>query len=85
MTLLGTLLRNHRSRDAHSAWNRLNLQGPQTLTVTSRHVEDGRPIPLEHVGADRRKKRLPAPRLEYPTTADDLSHRRCRGSGRPHT
>jgi phosphatidylethanolamine-binding protein (PEBP) family uncharacterized protein len=50
VTLLGTLLKNRRSRDSHSAWNRPNLQGPELLTVTSRHFEEGGSIALEHVG-----------------------------------
>src|ERR1035441_5495453 len=35
ITLLGTLLKNRRGRDIHSAWNRPNLQGPELLIVTS--------------------------------------------------
>jgi hypothetical protein len=35
MTLLGTLLKNRRGRDIHSAWNRPNPQGPELLIVTS--------------------------------------------------
>jgi phosphatidylethanolamine-binding protein (PEBP) family uncharacterized protein len=50
MTLLGTLLRNRRSGDAHSAWNLPNLQGPEVLSVTSRDFAEGEPIPLGHVG-----------------------------------
>jgi phosphatidylethanolamine-binding protein (PEBP) family uncharacterized protein len=50
MTLLGTLLKNRRSGDTHSAWNLPNLQGPELLTVTSEHFEEGESIPLEHVG-----------------------------------
>jgi phosphatidylethanolamine-binding protein (PEBP) family uncharacterized protein len=50
MTLLGALLKNRRARDAHAAWNRPNLQGPELLVVTSRHFEDGGSIPQEHVG-----------------------------------
>jgi phosphatidylethanolamine-binding protein (PEBP) family uncharacterized protein len=50
VTLLGTLLKNRRSRDSHSAWNRPNLQGPELLTVTSRDFEEGGSIALEHVG-----------------------------------
>jgi phosphatidylethanolamine-binding protein (PEBP) family uncharacterized protein len=50
MTLLGTLLKNRRAGDTHLAWNRPNLQGPETLSVTSRHFEEGGPIPQEHVG-----------------------------------
>ena len=48
MTLLGTLLKNRRARDAHSAWNLPNLQGPELLIVTSRSFEEGGLIPLEH-------------------------------------
>jgi phosphatidylethanolamine-binding protein (PEBP) family uncharacterized protein len=50
MTLLGSLLKNRRSRDAHSAWNFPNLQGPETLSVTSHDFRDGEPIPLDHAG-----------------------------------
>jgi phosphatidylethanolamine-binding protein (PEBP) family uncharacterized protein len=50
MTLLGSLLKNRRFRDAHSAWNFPNLQGPETLSVTSRDFRDGEPMPLDHVG-----------------------------------
>jgi phosphatidylethanolamine-binding protein (PEBP) family uncharacterized protein len=50
MSLLGTLLRNRRSGDTHSAWNLPNLQGPESLSVTSRHFEEGDPIPTEHAG-----------------------------------
>jgi len=50
MTLLGTLLKNRRARDSHSAWNRPNLQGPELLIVTSEHFGEGEEIPLEHAG-----------------------------------
>lgn len=50
MSLLGTLLKNRRSEDTHSAWNLPNLQGPETLSVTSRDFEEGKPIPPEHAG-----------------------------------
>jgi len=50
MTLLGTLLKNRRGRDIHSAWNRPNLQGPELLIVTSERFGEGEEIPLEHVG-----------------------------------
>jgi hypothetical protein len=50
MTLLGTLLKNRRSGDTHSPWNLPNLQGPERLTVTSRHFEEGELIPPEHAG-----------------------------------
>jgi hypothetical protein len=50
MTLIGTLLKNHKARDAHSAWSFANLQGPELLTVTSQHFEEGGSIPLEHAG-----------------------------------
>jgi phosphatidylethanolamine-binding protein (PEBP) family uncharacterized protein len=50
MTLLGTLLKNRRSGDTHSAWNLPKLQGPELLTVTSLQFEEGGSIPLEQVG-----------------------------------
>jgi phosphatidylethanolamine-binding protein (PEBP) family uncharacterized protein len=50
MTLLGTLLKNHRARDIHSAWNFPNLQGPELLIVTSEDFEEGKSIPPEHAG-----------------------------------
>jgi hypothetical protein len=50
MTLLGTLLKNLRGRDIHSAWNRPNLRGPELLIVTSERFGEGEEIPLEHVG-----------------------------------
>jgi hypothetical protein len=50
MTLLGSLLKNRRNREADSAWNRPNLQGPETLVVTSAAFEDGGLIPREHIG-----------------------------------
>jgi phosphatidylethanolamine-binding protein (PEBP) family uncharacterized protein len=50
MTLLGTLLKNRRGRDIHSAWNRPNLQGPELLIVTSEDFGEGQSIPQEHAG-----------------------------------
>jgi phosphatidylethanolamine-binding protein (PEBP) family uncharacterized protein len=50
MTFLGTLLKNRRCGDTHSAWNLPNLQGPERLSVTSRHFQEGEPIPPEHAG-----------------------------------
>jgi phosphatidylethanolamine-binding protein (PEBP) family uncharacterized protein len=50
MTLLGTLLKNRRTRDAYSAWNRPNLQGPESLSVTSQHFGNGEPMPPQHAG-----------------------------------
>jgi phosphatidylethanolamine-binding protein (PEBP) family uncharacterized protein len=50
VTLLGRLLKNRKARDAHSAWNRPNLQGPEVLTVSSAHFEEGGSIPKEHAG-----------------------------------
>ena len=50
MTLLGTLLKNRRARDTHSAWNLPNLQGPELLTVSSQHFKEGESIPREHAG-----------------------------------
>ena len=51
MTLLGTLLKNRRGRDIHSAWNRPNLQGPELLIVTSEDFGEGQSIPREHAGS----------------------------------
>ena len=48
MTLLGRLLHNRRAGETHIAWNLPNLNGPDSLTVTSRHFGDGEPMPLEH-------------------------------------
>jgi phosphatidylethanolamine-binding protein (PEBP) family uncharacterized protein len=50
MTLLGTLLKNRRGRDIHSAWNRPNLYGPELLIVTSEDFGEGQSIPPEHTG-----------------------------------
>jgi phosphatidylethanolamine-binding protein (PEBP) family uncharacterized protein len=64
MTLLGNLLKNRKARDADSAWNRPNLQGPELLTVTSQHFEEGGPIPLEHAGKRIRGKNV-SPQLTW--------------------
>ncbi|WP_405864502.1 YbhB/YbcL family Raf kinase inhibitor-like protein [Streptomyces sp. NBC_00005] len=48
MTLLGRILNNRRAGETHAAWNLPNLQGPELLTLTSRHFGDGGSIPLEH-------------------------------------
>lgn len=48
MTLLGGLLKNRRSGDAHLAWNLPNLQGPEHLALTSREFGDGESLALEH-------------------------------------
>lgn len=45
MTLLGTLLKNRKADEAHSAWHRPNLQAPDNLTLTSRDFTDGAPMP----------------------------------------
>jgi phosphatidylethanolamine-binding protein (PEBP) family uncharacterized protein len=50
MTLLGTLLKSRRAGESHAAWNLSNLQGPNTLTVTSQDFEEGAAIPLIHTG-----------------------------------
>lgn len=47
MKLPGSLLKNRRSGDTHSAWNLTNLQGPELLTVTSQSFDEGGSIPLE--------------------------------------
>ncbi|QUQ62331.1 YbhB/YbcL family Raf kinase inhibitor-like protein [Kutzneria sp. CA-103260] len=46
MTLLGRLLINRRADEAHAAWNRPNLNGSESLTVTSRQFDDGGSMPL---------------------------------------
>jgi phosphatidylethanolamine-binding protein (PEBP) family uncharacterized protein len=48
MAVLGTLLKNRRCGDTHSAWTLASLQGPETLSLTSPAFDDGGPIPLEH-------------------------------------
>jgi phosphatidylethanolamine-binding protein (PEBP) family uncharacterized protein len=50
MTLLGKLLINRRAGEADLAWNLPNLNGPESLTLTSPDFADGGPIPLEHAG-----------------------------------
>lgn len=56
MILLGRLLSNRRAGESHTAWNLPNLHGPELLTLTSRHFDDGGTMPLElcakHVGGD---------------------------------
>ncbi|MFI0937313.1 YbhB/YbcL family Raf kinase inhibitor-like protein [Streptomyces sp. NPDC021020] len=48
MPILGRLLKNRRSGDSHSAWNRPNLQGPELLDLSSRDFAHGGTIPPEH-------------------------------------
>jgi phosphatidylethanolamine-binding protein (PEBP) family uncharacterized protein len=50
MAVIGKLLKNARADEARSAWNRPNLLGPETLTVTSEAFKDGAAIPLPHAG-----------------------------------
>jgi len=45
MTLLGRLLKNRRAGETHLAWNLPNLQGPESLTLTSRNFDDGGRMP----------------------------------------
>ncbi|MEU6843336.1 YbhB/YbcL family Raf kinase inhibitor-like protein [Streptomyces sp. NPDC046716] len=45
MTLLGTLLKNRKADEAHSAWHRPTLRAPENLTLTSRDFTDGAPMP----------------------------------------
>ncbi|GAA5186879.1 YbhB/YbcL family Raf kinase inhibitor-like protein [Rugosimonospora acidiphila] len=56
MTLLGRLLRNRRAGETHTAWNLPNLDGPESLTLTSRDFSDGGSIPLancaKNIGGD---------------------------------
>lgn len=48
MTVLGRLLKNRRAGEAHVAWNRSNLAGPELLDVRSRDFDEGGTIPLVH-------------------------------------
>ncbi|MFD8418072.1 YbhB/YbcL family Raf kinase inhibitor-like protein [Streptomyces sp. NPDC059466] len=48
MSLLGRLLKNRRAGETHAAWNLPNLQGPEQLTLTSRHFSHDGLLPLEH-------------------------------------
>lgn len=46
MTVLGTLLRNHRPAERNYAWNQTNLTAPDTITITSRDfTNDGTLVP----------------------------------------
>jgi hypothetical protein len=47
---IGKLLKNKRADQSLMAWNRPNLAGPETLTVTSDAFEDGARLPLPHAG-----------------------------------
>lgn len=64
MTVLGTLLKNRRCGDTEAAWNRTNLAGPESLSVTSQDFDDAAPIPREHVGKRIGGKNL-SPRLSW--------------------
>jgi len=48
MRILGRLLKNRRSGDAHAAWNRPNLHGPELLELRSRSFDHLGAMPLEH-------------------------------------
>ncbi|GAA3714520.1 YbhB/YbcL family Raf kinase inhibitor-like protein [Streptomyces tremellae] len=48
MPLLGRLLKNRRAGEAHTAWLLPRLQGPDELVLSSRHLTEGGPFPLEH-------------------------------------
>ena len=50
MAILGPLLRAQRNRDEASAWNRPNLRGPESISLTSSTFIDGGPIPQVHSG-----------------------------------
>ena len=50
MALLGPLLKARRNRDGESAWNRPNLNGPASITVTSTAFVEGGQIPRVHAG-----------------------------------
>ncbi|MFD5815750.1 YbhB/YbcL family Raf kinase inhibitor-like protein [Streptomyces sp. NPDC127038] len=48
MTLLGRLLNNRRAGETHTAWRLPNLEGPDTLTLTSEDFGDGQAMSLRH-------------------------------------
>ncbi len=50
MGIVGALLKNRRAGQARLAWNLPNLEGPDTLAVTSAAFADGAAIPAEHAG-----------------------------------
>jgi phosphatidylethanolamine-binding protein (PEBP) family uncharacterized protein len=62
MTVLGRLLNNRRAGETHLAWNLPNLQGPESLALTSRDFSDGGDLPLAQcakpVGGDDRSPHL---------------------------
>lgn len=50
MTLLGTLLRNHRPDERNHAWNQANLAAPDTLEITSCDFTDAGTLAPRHAG-----------------------------------
>ena len=68
------------SRDAHSAWNRPNLQGPELLVVTSRHFDEGAEIPRDHVGRRVGGKNL-SPGLTWSPPPAETAPAGARGRG----
>ncbi|MFE3881056.1 YbhB/YbcL family Raf kinase inhibitor-like protein [Kitasatospora sp. NPDC059146] len=50
MSVLGTLLRNRRPEERTYAWNQPCLDGPETLTLTSRDFTDAGLLPTRHSG-----------------------------------
>ncbi|MFE9423057.1 YbhB/YbcL family Raf kinase inhibitor-like protein [Kitasatospora sp. NPDC006697] len=50
MAVLGTLLRNRRPDERNQAWNRANLAGPETLTLTSEDFADHGTLGTRHSG-----------------------------------
>ena len=51
MSLLGTLLRNHRPDERNYAWNQTNLTAPDTLEISSRDFTDGGTLAPRHGGS----------------------------------
>jgi phosphatidylethanolamine-binding protein (PEBP) family uncharacterized protein len=72
MTLLGTLLKNRRAGDTHSAWALPNLQGPELLTVTSQNFAEGGSVPLEQAGKRVGGKNL-SPDLTWTATPPETA------------
>ncbi|NEB80844.1 YbhB/YbcL family Raf kinase inhibitor-like protein [Streptomyces sp. SID14478] len=72
MSLLGRLLHNRRAGEAHMAWNRPNLQGPETLTLTSQHFEHNTAMLQEHTAGTIGGKNL-SPHLAWSTPPQDTA------------
>lgn len=50
MSILGTLLRNHRPDERAYGWNQPNLSAPETLEITSDDFKDSQALAPRHTG-----------------------------------